>query len=235
MSVHLSEEEQLESLKRWWKENGLQTLLTVVLVTGGWFGWQFWQDFNQEQAEAASLQYIEMMDIAASPVNSEEQLAKFTHLAHTLKDHYENSHYAHFAALILARRAIDENDLQTAREELEWVLANNSDEALEHIVSLRLARVRAELGEIDAALALVEKSPEGFASIFAEARGDFYLLENNAEAARAAYQSALDVLPIRCHIIIVLWDRIRIGHNQSAQFIGNSKSILNHFRLVHTH
>jgi len=197
VSVHLSEEEQLESLKRWWKENGLQTVLMVVLVTGGWFGWQFWQDFKREQAEAASLQYIEMMDIAASSATSEEQLAKYSHLAHTLKDYYADSHYAHFAALLLARQAVDQNDLETAKQELEWVLENSTDEALEQIVRLRLARVQVELGEVDAALELLEKPSESFVSIYAEARGDFYLLENETEAARAAYQSALDSLGAR--------------------------------------
>ena len=43
MADHLSEEEQIEAFKRWWAENGLQMIAAVVLIVGGYFGWQFWQ------------------------------------------------------------------------------------------------------------------------------------------------------------------------------------------------
>ena len=49
MADHLSEEEQIEAFKRWWAENGLQTLLSIVLVVGGYFGWQGWQQHQQDQ------------------------------------------------------------------------------------------------------------------------------------------------------------------------------------------
>ena len=42
MAEDITEEEQIEALKRWCAENGMQTVLAVVLVTGGYFGWQFW-------------------------------------------------------------------------------------------------------------------------------------------------------------------------------------------------
>ena len=43
MAEHLSDEEQLESFKRWFKENGLSTIVVVVLAAGGYFGWEFWK------------------------------------------------------------------------------------------------------------------------------------------------------------------------------------------------
>ena len=38
MAEDITEEEQIEALKRWWAENGMQTVLAVVLVIGGYFG-----------------------------------------------------------------------------------------------------------------------------------------------------------------------------------------------------
>ena len=62
MADHLSEEEQIEAVKRWWAANGMQTILAVVLVIGGYFGWQAWTDHVDDQAAAASLVYQEMLD-----------------------------------------------------------------------------------------------------------------------------------------------------------------------------
>jgi predicted negative regulator of RcsB-dependent stress response len=50
---HITEEEQIEALKRWWEENGKQTLLGIALIVGGYFGWQAWTDHGVEQASAA--------------------------------------------------------------------------------------------------------------------------------------------------------------------------------------
>ena len=44
MADHITEEEQIEALKRWWDENGKQVVLAIVLTVGGYFGWQAWTD-----------------------------------------------------------------------------------------------------------------------------------------------------------------------------------------------
>ena len=62
MADHITEEEQIEALKRWWEENGKQTILGIALIVGGYFGWQAWTDHSEEQASAASLTYQEMLD-----------------------------------------------------------------------------------------------------------------------------------------------------------------------------
>ena len=64
MAEHLSEEEQLESLKRWWKENGLSTVIVVVLAVGGYFGWDLWKGHRQAQTEAAAIVYQQMMEVS---------------------------------------------------------------------------------------------------------------------------------------------------------------------------
>ena len=66
MADHLSEEEQIEAFKGWWAENGLQTIAALILVIGGYFGWQFWQDRQLEQVEQASDLYVEMIEIVSS-------------------------------------------------------------------------------------------------------------------------------------------------------------------------
>src|SRR3990167_10017636 len=55
-ALDLQEQEQLDTLKAWWTENGsrlLGALLVVVVAVGGWRGWQYYQ--NQQSSEAATL------------------------------------------------------------------------------------------------------------------------------------------------------------------------------------
>ena len=40
MADHLTEEEQIEALKAWWAENGVKTLVSIVLIVGGYFSYQ---------------------------------------------------------------------------------------------------------------------------------------------------------------------------------------------------
>ena len=66
MADHLTEEEQIEALKAWWAENGVKTLVSIVLIVGGYFSYQSWDQNKQLQAEIASGIWQNSMDIVAS-------------------------------------------------------------------------------------------------------------------------------------------------------------------------
>src|SRR3989338_4390635 len=97
-ALDLQEQEQLDTLKAWWKENGnrlLGMLLIVVVAMGGWRGWQYYQ--NQQSSEAATLyagflQQLESND--AKRVND---------AAAAVMDKYAASGYAARAALLAAQ------------------------------------------------------------------------------------------------------------------------------------
>ena len=66
MSTYQTEEEQVEAIKKWWKENGKSVIGGIVLgfaIIGGWKGWQGYQ---QNQGEAASQVYDAMRQAAHS-------------------------------------------------------------------------------------------------------------------------------------------------------------------------
>ena len=123
---------------------------------------------------------MEMIDIMTSEnpgqrLNSEKQTAVNT-LADQLKDDHSGSGYAHFAALLKAKLAADNNDLDTAATELEWVLDNDPEPTTETLAILRLARVKASLGDVQAALDMIQGvDPGGMKSTYEEAKGDFYV------------------------------------------------------------
>lgn len=197
MAEHLSDEEQLENLKRWWKENGLQTIAAVVIVGLGYFGWGFWKDYQQQQAEAGSALYQQMITaVMAAPGESpsDQQRAVAVSYAVTLKTDHSGSQYAHFASLLMARLAVEQDDLDTAAAELQTVV-DAADEGLSLVARLRLAKVEAARGQLDQAIAILEGvDAKTLASAYAEARGDLQLTKGERKLAYQAYQEALDKL-----------------------------------------
>lgn len=195
MADHITEEEQIEALKRWWEENGKQTLLGIVLVVGGYFGWQAWTDHSAEKASAASLTYQQMIDYMTSlqpgETLSDTDQTAVRLLADKLKVENSGSQYAVYAALTKAKLAVDNGDLDTAASELQWAM-DSADESTELVARLRLARVEAARDNLDTALQLVQGLDAGkMKSAYEEAKGDFYFEQGNAAAALTAYQAAL--------------------------------------------
>ena len=196
MADHITEEEQIEALKRWWDENGKQVVLAIVLTVGGYFGWQAWTDYVEEKTAAASLVYQEMLDhisdVTAGDVVDTDKQVEISQLAETLKQDYSNTQYAFYAALIKAKLAVEGTDLSAAAVELQWAMDNAGETVSENIARLRLARVEAAAGNLDKALQLVQGVDAGeLKSAFDEAKGDFYQLQGNAAAAYTAYEAAM--------------------------------------------
>lgn len=197
MADHLSEEEQIEALKRWWKESGLQAVLTLAVIFGGYFGWQGWQNHQQKQAEDASVIYLEMLEaVSGNPGQPVPESAResVSSKADQLKTDHAGTQYARYAAMLKARLAVESDDLDTAAQELQWAIDDGADQALVAILRLRLARVEAARGNPDKALQLVQGVDAGeMKSAYEEAKGDFLLQQGNSDAAYTAYQSALSI------------------------------------------
>ncbi|WP_160152859.1 tetratricopeptide repeat protein [Microbulbifer sp. ALW1] len=193
MADHLTEEEQIESIKRWWKENGTGIVTGIVLALAGYFGWQWWQGKERSEAEAASNLYQGFVEAVSANQGKPDnkQLTTAQSLARELKDDYATRIYATQASLELAAMAAKKNDLETAIKELQWALDNSSDDALKFVAKRRLAAVKAARGETKEALALLEGDvPAAFAALYAETRGDILVQQGDKDAARAAYQQA---------------------------------------------
>ncbi|WP_237054835.1 YfgM family protein [Microbulbifer sediminum] len=194
MADHITEEEQIESLKRWWAENGKGVVTGVVLALAGYFGYQFWQTSERTSAEEASNLYQGFLQAATANEGEPDnkQLTTAKSLGRQLKDEFGSRVYASQAALHLAAVAAQGNDLEEAEKQLQWVLDNTSESSLEFVAKRRLAAVKAARGKPDEAMKLVEgKVPEAFAALYAETRGDILLQQGDEPAAKAAYEEAL--------------------------------------------
>lgn len=198
MSVHLSEEEQIEALKRWWKAYGVTTVVAIAIAGAGFFGWNQYKAHQVEKASEGSVRYqqflLEVEKLEEDP-DSESAQARMQALGADLLKDYSDSLYADFVRLHNARQAINQGDLAQARTLLEEVNSKSSTESVKELAQLRLARVMAAQGETEPALSILQRVPsDAYAAMYAEARGDILSMQNRLAEARTAYQSALQAM-----------------------------------------
>lgn len=231
MSAHLTDEEQLEALKRWWKEYGSSTMASIAIALAGYFGWQFWQNTQQANAEAASAVYQQMMEatqVQAGEGISEESAATARHLAGELKSQYGSSLYAQQAGLLLAKLAVEANNLDLAATELNWVLEQNPEQGVVVLTRLRLAKVRYAQEDYDQVLVeLKAVEPGAFVSAYEELKGDALLVTGSQQEAKASYQlaftSLLEAEGARRELLQMKLDDLKIAVNSSGNTAESSK------------
>ncbi len=212
MATYGSDEEQLEALQNWWKENGWSLLTGVVIVLVVFFGNRYWQGSVQANAEAASALYDGIMERMAVNVNAEindEDLAAIEENYDELRNSFPDSIYARYGAMMLASAYVSKANYDQAAAELNWVMENqelgfmqSAEPELFLITRLKLARVRLAQEQPQAALDLLSVVDPGvLAAGFAEVQGDAYTQLGQLEQARAAYQRAIGLGPENASLI----------------------------------
>lgn len=187
MVDYLSEEEQAEAVKNWWKENWLWIISGVALGVAILIGWQFYQRYQTTRSEAAAAAFQQY-----SRALTAKDSAKAAAALKELEDQYAATAYADQAHLLQARAAVEAEKFDEAATALRVVADGSKDEELAAVARLRLARVLIQQGKHDDALGLLDTAKAGgFAAQVREVRGDAYLAKGDAGKAREEYQAAL--------------------------------------------
>jgi predicted negative regulator of RcsB-dependent stress response len=183
---YASENEQIELIKDWLKRNGMPILGGLCIGLGAIYGWRAWQSQVSTRADEASTAYEELLTHVAEHRSESAKRA-----ARRLVENHQDSQYAAFAALMLARLAVEAGDIAKARDHLQWVLDHAGTE-LERIARLRLARLYLEEGKGVQAESVLERQGGAADSVLhKEIEGDVLLAQGKIEAARKAYREAL--------------------------------------------
>jgi predicted negative regulator of RcsB-dependent stress response len=184
----LEEQEQLAALQAWWKDNGKQIIVAVVLVAvvvAGWLGWNYYQ--RNQSAQASTL--YEAVQKAAGLGD----LKLVRESAGAVLEQFPRTTYAAMAALVSAKAHFQGGDLKTAHAQLVWVTENAKDAALQDIARLRLASVMLDEKAYDDALKVLDaKHGAAFDAQFQAARGDVLVAQGKREEALSAYKAALE-------------------------------------------
>jgi predicted negative regulator of RcsB-dependent stress response len=183
---YLSDKEQVERLRQWWRENGWFLLGGVALGLLGLYGYNQYFAYQDRQAEGAQVLY----DSVRQAADDSDTAAAETALTQ-LRDEYPDSAYTHQASMLVASAEIV-SDPDGAAEKLRFTMEQSSDPELAMIARLRLARVLAYREQYREALALLDvPEPGQFAGRIAEIKGDIHVALGETDAARTAYLQAM--------------------------------------------
>ncbi len=185
MELYDSEEEQVQAIKDWWKENGKAVILGGVIGLGGLFGWNYYQESVTAAKEAVSDSYTQVIEQLTS--NDAKVISEVEDFIEANKE----TEHAVLAALQLAKVQADAGELDKALAQLQWAKTNTEDKALAPIATLRIARIQAQKERYDDALATLESlDSAAWAGRTAELKGDILLRKGDKEAAYSAYAEA---------------------------------------------
>jgi predicted negative regulator of RcsB-dependent stress response len=193
----MTDDEQLEAVKRWTAQNGTWALGGIVLGAALLFGWRYYDNYRNDRDLKAAAQFGAMTAaIDAGDRNAARKIAEGI-----LRD-YSSTPYADQAELTLARLFVDDKNSAGAAAALRHVMADSKDSELKNIARLRLARVLIDTGKPDEALQTLAAAPAAadgaaagssaaFASQFHQVRGDALYAKKDTQGALREYQSAL--------------------------------------------
>ncbi len=189
MEIYNTEEQQVEAIKRFWKQNGVSIIAGVVIGLAGLYGFRFYQEQQVATIQAQSSQYGDLIEkIAVEGTDKAAWLIQ----AQTFIEANPSSSYAVLTALLAAKEAVLAKDYLVAEKQLSWVVANTKTAEIIAVATLRLARVQNEQGNFDAALStLAATLPASFTAQQQELKGDVLLKSGDEAKAKAAYQAAL--------------------------------------------
>jgi len=190
VEIYDTEEEQLEALKRWWKENGQSAIIGLIVGIAIILGWNYWNEHKLDQANQASALYDQLLKaVAADQKDSAEKLAE------RLQEQFKSTEYAAYSSLLQAKIKLEKGDMPAAKTILEK-LAGVPNEEISNIAKIRLVRLMMAKGEFEPALQLINDIDpakiSNFSGNYDELVGDLYVALDRLDQARSSYQKAIE-------------------------------------------
>jgi predicted negative regulator of RcsB-dependent stress response len=173
------------------QDNLKSIILGIVILCLGVGSYTYYCHHQENKELAASNSYEDLLNALRK-----KDKDKAAELATQLIANHPKTTYGALAALIEARIAIDERKLDEAVTHFKWVM-NENRTFLQYIAAARLGRVLAEQKKYDEALAVLnmESKDASFKTLIEEIKGDIYLMKNEKDKAKTAYQIALSNAP----------------------------------------
>ena len=177
----MTEEEQLETIKKWWKNYGNLITIFISLVLLCVAGYRYMNWHHDKVKQQASNAYENMM-----VAFSNHDIKSVRSYATELTKDYSNTVYADIAHLALAKVYTEKNKLDEAKSELQQVVSNSHMIPLKQIAKIRIARILASAKDYTNALnELSSIDDRTYLPVINELKGDIY-------GATGQYQNAIN-------------------------------------------
>jgi predicted negative regulator of RcsB-dependent stress response len=187
-ALDMQEQEQIELLKAWWKDNGKFVIAVVVIALLGFVGMQLWKNYQAQQSADAAKLFGEVVKQSFS-----NDPKRINDAADAVADRFGGTGYAARAQLMAAQANLQAKDNARAKTQLRWVIERSSEVGLQDAARLKLASVLLDEKAFDDALKLLDAAhPEAFTGLYADLKGDVLSAQGKNAEALAAYQMALD-------------------------------------------
>lgn len=190
MKDYETEEQQVEALKKWWKENGTSLLVGLFVGVSALFGWRYVESEAHVHALQASDLYMQVAQSAAMQTIDDKSID----INNALINDYADTPYAALSSLTLAKYEYEKNNIENAEAQLELAVKHANDEMIKQIANLRLASIYIEQKKYTEALTLLNSSHEpAYDAQFEELKGDVYSAQGDSVQARIAYDKAINL------------------------------------------
>lgn len=203
MDVYKTDEEQVEAIKGWWKENGRSIITGISIALLLVFAWRVWQDHSRTQKDLSSAAFQEVLEASQklSTATSEDlsaesiEIKSVNTLAAKVLEEYSDTIYANYTRLILAKSAVMLENWSEAETQLKNIIRSSPDSGMLLLAKYRLAKVLYETKAYDQALEMLDSiEPGAFEAAFAELKGDISVRLSDLSAARKHYELALELV-----------------------------------------
>ncbi len=186
--IDTHEQEQLDALKAWWKDNSKWIVSTLAAVLVAYAALTYWKSYQGRQAAEASTLYAEVLKQVAS-----NDARRINDSVQALVEKYSGTAYAPRAQLLAVQANMQVKDMERAKTQLEWVISHASESGLQDTARLKLASILLDENKFDAAIKLLDAThPDAFTGLYADLKGDVLAAQGKTAEARAAYKMALE-------------------------------------------
>ena len=134
MEKFATEEQQVEAIKQFWKDNGTAIIIGAVLGLGGLWGWRYYSESQLDAKAKASAEYQAVVETATEE-GGIDNISKFAQAN-------PDNGYGNIAALIASRQLVEKGDLEGAAAQLKLVMERTEETELKSLSAVRLARLQ---------------------------------------------------------------------------------------------
>ncbi|MCE3043815.1 tetratricopeptide repeat protein [Legionella sp. 16cNR16C] len=193
MSVYMTEEEQLEAIKKWWNRYSTRITIVLSIILLAVSAYKYW-NWHVEKVNIQASNAYEHMMVAYS--NKDNKSIKS--YANDLITNYSETVYADAARMILAKLLTSHNHFGKARTMLEDVASHSKMKALKQVARIRIARLLVAEKNYDKALEeLTSVDDAAYMPVINELKGDIFAATGHYQQAITSYKEA--ITEVRTH------------------------------------